>query len=236
MVFHGPLTLRSILVLTVVLLALTMFGCFNGTHDFTIRFEDLHGLKTGDPVYFEDSPIGEVAAVEYTDAGLFLVSVALQKEFASAATDASRFYIDAAPQNGAQKRVQVVQMTPGGTPVEEGAVVDGHTKYAVLYEQFAHRLGKNITILESGINEFLEALQDISTEEQIAQLDRQLDAIIADLGEMSRDMQYRLEHEILPLLQEKLEELRKRLEGPGEEDDIDRLERKMETIDDSLSV
>ncbi len=236
MVSHDQLTLRGILALAIVLLALTVFGCFNGTHDFTIRFEDGHGLKTGDPVYFEESLIGEVAAVEYTDAGIFLVNVALQREFASAATDASRFYIDTAPQNGTQKRVQVAQMAPGGTPVEEGAVVDGHTKYAVLYEQFAHRLGKNITILESGINEFLEALQGISTEEQIAQLDRQLDAIIADLGKMSRDMQYRLEHEILPLFREKLEELRKRLEGTAKDEDLDRLERKMETIDDSLRV
>ena len=226
--------MRSLILST--LAALTIFGCFNGTHDFTIRFEDVHGLKTGDPVYFEDSPIGEVAAVEYTDAGLFLVSVALQKEFASAATDASRFYIDADPQKPAQKRVRLVRMAPGGTTIEEGAVVDGHTKYAVLYEQFVHRLGQNITILESGINDFLKALQGISTEEQIAQLERQLDAIIADLGEMSRDMQYRLEHEILPLFREKLEELRKRLEGTAKDEDLDRLERKMEAIDDSLSV
>ena len=85
------------------LAALLVVGCFDRTHDFKLRFHDVHGLKKGDPIYFDGSVIGDVQEIEYTDAGLFLVSVAIQKEFAPAATANSRFYIDADPEKAAQK-------------------------------------------------------------------------------------------------------------------------------------
>jgi ABC-type transporter Mla subunit MlaD len=211
-------------------------GCADGMHDFKIRFDNVYGLQKGAPVYFEESVIGNVEKVEYTDDGHFLVSVAIQPEFASAATAASRFYIDADPQKGAQKVIRVVQLEPGGQPIAEDAVVDGHTRYAVLYEQFARQLGQNIADLESGINAFLNELQGIPADEQIKEIERQLDAIIANLGGMSREMKDRLENEILPLIKEKIEDLRKRLEGSGREEALDPLDEKMDTIDDRLST
>lgn len=223
------------LVLTAVA-AMLMVGCFNSTHDFKLRFTDVQGLKKGDPLYFNESVIGEVEAVEYTDEGLFLVSIALRKEFASAATEASRYYIDTDPETSEQRLIRIVQMEPGGKAIEAGAVVDGHTKYTVLYEQFAHQVGKNIAILESGIQEFLSELQGFPADRQIKALERQLDDIIADLGNMSREMKHKLEQEILPLLKEKIEALRKRLEGSGEEKSLEGLDRKLDAIDDGLNV
>jgi ABC-type transporter Mla subunit MlaD len=234
MLWHIMISCKRALVGAV--LSVLVLGCFNGTHDFTIRFDDVQGLKKGDPVYFQASRIGKVETVRYTDAGRFRVAVAIDKEFSTAATDASRFYIDRDTEDPGRRRIRIVQLEPGGRPIEEGAVVEGRTKYAVLYEQFAHQIGKNITVLESGINAFLNDLQGFSSEEQIAEFEKQLDAILADLGHMSREMQYRLEHEILPLLRDKLEELRRRLEGSGQEEALEPLERKMDAIDDRLRV
>lgn len=211
-------------------------GCGDGMHDFKIRFNDVHGLHKGDPVYLEETVIGSVEKVDYTEAGVFLVSVAVQGEFASAATDASRFFIDANPQKIDQKAIRIVQLGRGGNPIEEDAVVDGRTKYAVLYEQFAYQLGQNITILESGINQFLRELQGFPSDEQMREIEKQLDDIIAELGSMSREMRHKLESEILPLLREKIEELRKSLEGSGREEDLEPLDRKMEAIDKALRV
>ena len=193
------------------LAALLVVGCFSRTHDFQIRFDHVHGLRKGAAVYFDDAVIGEVREIQYTDAGLFLVSVAIRKPFASAATDDSR-------------------------PIAEDAVVDGQTRYAVLYEQLARRLGENIATLESGIDAFLNELQGVPANEQIKELARQLDAIIADLGNMSSAMKERLENEILPLIREKIEGLRKHLEGSGQEKELDPLEQKMKTIDERLDT
>ena len=226
--------IRSLLLTTMAILM--MVGCFDSRHGFTIRFDDVHGLKQGDPVYFEASVIGTVEKVDYTDTGKFLVGVSLQEEFASAATNASRFYVDAEPHNRLQKVIRVVQLEPGGDPISEDAVVDGHSKYTVLYEQFARQLGKNIAVLESGINAFLEALQGFPESEQVRELERQLDEIIADLGNMSSEMKTTLENEILPLLREKIEALRKSLERIGRGDDLESIDRKMDAIDSRLNV
>jgi hypothetical protein len=222
-------------VIGAILMA-AILGCSDGASEFQIRFSDVHGLRKGDPVYFEESAIGKVENVEYTDAGIFLVGVRISPEFASAATDASKFYIDVAPQKSEQRAIRVVQLETGGHPIENGSTVDGHTRYAVLYEQLARQFGKDIADLESGINAFLNELQGIPANEQIREIERQLDAIIADLGSMSREMKDKLENEILPLIKEQIEDLRKRLEGSGRGEALDPLDEKMDTIDDRLST
>ena len=229
-------TKRIRLWVLVCLAALTVAGCFNRTHDFQIRFDHVHGLRKGAPVYFDDAVVGEVREIEYTEAGIFLVNVAIRKQFASAATDTSRFYIDTDPQETDRKVIRVVQLKPGGRPIAEDAVVDGQTRYAVLYEQLARQLGENIAALESGINAFLEELQGIPTDEQIKEIERQLDAIIADLGNMSSAMQDKLKNEILPQIKKKVEELRHRLAGSGQEKELDPIEEKMKAIDKGLNV
>ena len=94
----------------------------------------------------------------------------------------------------------------------------------------------NIATLESGINAFLNELQGIPANEQVKELARQLDAIIADLGNMSSAMKERLDNEILPLIRKKIEELRKGLEESGQEKELDPLEQKMKTIDERLNT
>ncbi|MBC2737709.1 MAG: MCE family protein [Desulfobacteraceae bacterium] len=224
------------LALLWAIISASLIGCTDSTHDFEIRFSDVHGLHKGNSVYFEGAVIGEVQKVAYTDSGVFLVSVSIQNEFASAATDAARFFIDSDPENNTQKVIRVVQLGKEGNPIEEDAVIDGQTKYAVLYEQFAYQLGQNLTIFEAGINEFLSELQGFSTDEQIEELEKQLDAIMADMGRMTREMKHTLETEILPLLRQKIEELRKRLEGTAQEEDLGPIDQKMDAINQELRV
>jgi hypothetical protein len=231
---HVDALVRMALISAVLFMVLA--GCTDGAAEFKIRFNDVHGLRKGAPVYFDENVIGAVREIDYTDEGVFLVSVAIRKAFASDATDASRFYIDRDPEKGSQKVIRMVQLKPGGRPIAEDAVVDGQTRYAVLYEQFARELGQNIAALESGIEAFLNELQGFPADEQIAELEQQLDAIIADLGTMSHAMKDKLEHEILPLIREKIEDLRKRLAGSGRENALEPLDRKLHTIHERLNV
>lgn len=218
-----------------VVAALLVTGCSDRTHDFTLRFRDVHGLAKGDPVYLEESVIGTVDEVTYTDQGLFLVQVSIHREFESAATQASRFFIDTRPDTH-QKIIRVVQLTPGGEPIAEGSVVDGQTRFAVLYEQLARQVGEKVADLESGINGFLKELKAIPEKEQIKQLERELDRILADLGRMSREMEQTLEKDVLPKIEKKIEELRKKLERTGDPHDLEVLEEKLDRIHDKLQV
>ena len=46
--------------------AMLISGCFETSHNFKIRFNDIQGLKKSDAVYFDETAIGKVTDVEYT--------------------------------------------------------------------------------------------------------------------------------------------------------------------------
>ena len=140
-------------ILLSMITAVIVIGCGHTAHDFKIRFSDVQGLRKGDHVLFEDTVIGDVTDVEYTDSGKYLASVAIKKEFASRATDASKFYIDSEPQSDDRKAIRVIQTSEGGKLIAEDAVVEGQSKYAVVYDQIASQFRKNVDMLESQLNE-----------------------------------------------------------------------------------
>lgn len=213
--------------------ALILIGC-NATHNFHVQFNDIHGLKKGDQIFFNETPVGTVVDVEYTDQGDYLVGVAVDKEFAELPKDSSTFYIDSAPDTASQKAVRIIQIQDGGNQIERNAVVQGQSKYAAVYGRIASKLQNNVRLLESEINEFFEGLKNISIDEQIEQIERQLDRILADMADASAEMKYRLEKEILPRIREKIEELRRRLEQLGKEEKLEYVDQKIRTISTML--
>jgi hypothetical protein len=92
--------------------ALILIGC-SATHNFHVQFSDIQGLKKGDPIFFDETPVGTVVDVEYTDQGDYLVGVAVDKKFVDLPKDASTFYIDSAPDNASQKAVRIIQIQGG---------------------------------------------------------------------------------------------------------------------------
>ena len=212
---------------------LILFGC-SGTHNFFVQFNDIQGLKEGDQILFDETPIGTVADVEYTDKGNFLVSLAVDKNFAGLPKDSSMFFIDSAPVAAGPKAVRIIQIEDGGNKIEKNAIVQGQSKYAAVYGQIAGKFRNNVRLLESEINEFFEKLKNISIDEQIKQIEIQLDRILAEMEDASAEMKYRLEKEILPRMREKIEELRRQLEQLGKEKKLKYVDQKIEVISAKL--
>ena len=208
---------------------LILIGC-NGTHNFLIQFDDIRGLKKNDQIYYEETPIGIVTDVDYSDKGNYLVSVAVDKKFTGLPKDSSTFYIDSDPETSGQKAVRIIQIEDGGNKIEKNAIVQGQSKYAAVYGQIAGKFRNNVRLLETEINEFFEKLKNISIDEQIKQIEIQLDRILAEIEDASAEMKYRLEKEILPRIREKIEDLRRRLERLGKEKKLKYVDQKIETI------
>jgi hypothetical protein len=216
------------------LTALMLTGCVETTHNFMIRFNDIEGLRKDDQVFFDQTPIGVVADVEYTDTGNYLVKVALEDQFSSLPKDSSTFYIDSNPENENQKAIRIIQIEDEGNKIGKNAIVEGQTKYAAIYGQIANKFRKNVSVMESGINDFFKGLQNLTEDEQIEQLERQLDKILAEIENLSVQMKHKLETEILPRIREQIEELRRRLEEIGKEEKLKYVDRKIERISAKL--
>lgn len=210
--------------------ALVLIGCVEHTHNFKVRFNDIQGLRKNDQVYFDKTAVGKVTNIEYADNGSYLVSVAVEDQFSSLPKDTSTFYIDSNPTTESQKAVRIIQISDGGNKIEKRAIVDGQSKYAAIYGQIAKKLRKNIHAMEFEINEFLNGFQNLSESEQIKQIERQLDKILAELDHLSVEMRYKFKTEILPKISEQIEKLRRQLEELGKEEELKYVDQKIETI------
>jgi len=210
--------------------ALVLIGCVETTHNFKIRFNDIQGLRKSDRVFFDNTAIGEVTGIEYADTGNYLVSVAIEDQFASLPKDSSTFYIDSNPEAEDRKAIRITQIKDGGNIIEKDAIVEGQSKYVSIFDQIANKFRKNVYVLESEINEFIKGLQNLSESEQIKQIERQLDKILAEIENLSVEMKHKLETEILPRIKEQLEGLRRRLEKIGKEEKLKHVDKKIETI------
>ena len=199
-----------------------------------IRFNDIEGLRKDDQVFFDQTPIGVVKDIEYTDDGNYLVKVAVEDQYSPLPKDSSTFYIDSNPENESQKAVRIIQIQDDGNTIEKNAIVEGQTKYAAIYGQIANKFRKNGRVMESEINEFFKRIQNLSEDEQIKQLERQLDKILAEIENLSAQMKHKLETEILPRIKEQIEELRRRLEEIGKEEKLKYVDQKIETISAKL--
>jgi hypothetical protein len=219
----GLKMIRNFIFSAITVLAL--IGCVGTTHNFMIRFNDID---------FDQTLIGVVTDVEYTDTGDYLVKVAVEDQYSSLPKDSSTFYIDSNPENESQKAVRIIQIQDDGNTIRKNATVEGQTKYAAIYGQIANKIRKNVRVMEFEINEFFKRIQNLSEDEQIKQLERQLDKILAEIENLSAQMKHKLETEILPRIKEQIEELRRRLEEIGKEEKLKYVDQKIERISAKL--
>jgi hypothetical protein len=230
--FKGFEMIRNYSFLAII--AIILIGCIGTTHNFMIRFNDIEGLRKNDQVFFDQNSIGVVTDVEYTDTGDYLVKVAVENQYSSLPKDTSTFYIDSNPENESRKAIRIIQIHEDGNTIENNTIVEGQTKYVAIYGQIANKFRKNVRIMESEINEFFKGLQNLSEDEQIKQLERQLDKILGEIENLSVQMKHKLETEILPRIKEQIEELRRRLEEIGKEEKLKYVDQKIETISAKL--
>ena len=88
--------------------------------------------------------------------------------------------------------------------------------------------------MESEINTFFASLQDFSESEQIKQIEKQLDKILAEIENLNADLKHQLETDILPRIKAQIEELRRRLKQTGNEEKLQYVDRKIKTISAKL--
>ncbi len=223
-------------IYSLISIVLLLVGCTYFAHTFYIQFKDINGLMKDDSVLFNNTSIGNVTDIEYTDKGYFLVKVSIEDQFSSLPKNSSIFYIDSNSNMEGHKAVLMIQSENGGETIAENSVVKGQSKYATVYRQIFKNFGDSLQKLETEIINFLQELQNFSESEQIEQLERQLDEILANMEAMSMNMRQKLETDILPHIKEKLEELRRRFEKTGKEERLKKVEEKLQTISEKSKL
>ncbi len=169
--------------------AVLLLGCEEGPLKFSVRYDSLGALRANAPVYWEDQQIGQIEKVVSTDAGDFLVEVAVDPQHKMYASENSRFFILDDPEDPYAKALIIKQSQAGGALLTAGSIVEGEQRQGII--------GNLMTSLKESGNDaagrFEQAMErwKRSLAEQTQSIDRQLEETLDELGKSFEDFSKR---------------------------------------------
>lgn len=178
---------KNSLLPLLALIMISLLACTLGKHQLTVQFNATEGLKVEDPVVFQQNRIGTVRQIRYTTQGNYLVDIVVEPEFKNALTVDSQFYIDSDPGNLDGKALIVEQSRAGGTLLADKALVMGTEKpspWRQMLDTLQQKSGEWEEQLDRKLDELRRGYEEKSTE-----VDRDLDAAIAELNRQLRELQ-----------------------------------------------
>jgi hypothetical protein len=207
--------INVVLILAVFL----FFACEEKGLNLTIRFDQIQGLQADDLVVFENNHVGQVTRVFYSNDGVYIVDLKIEEDFANAATEHSRFYIIEDPQVAEKKAVEMIQLHKGGTPLANGSSVVGSTQSSAMFQKMLEDFDEQTGKLGKQFRKFFEDLSKLPESEEVKQMEQ--------AGKATRD---KIQNDIVPMIKEELERLKKRLEKFGREEEVEPLEKQLEEL------
>jgi ABC-type transporter Mla subunit MlaD len=198
----------------VLLLVVGLTACDQGLH-FSIRYDEAAGLQAGDALILNGQTVGRVVAVEpQADRGQ-LVRVVVDRQFANAATADSRFYVIDNAQHPERKSIEVTQSSPGGKPIEEGAVVIGSARPGLNLFPFAEILkefGGMLRDLRDQVERFRQQFEQLPDTAEARQLKEEWQRLLKELNEAQSSAEGSVKKDLIPKLQEQLDAIRRQLD------------------------
>ena len=220
--------LKRILVL--LILPFVLLGCKENCLNLKIQFHQVQDLKQGNRVIFGDNHIGTVKNLFQSDEDLFIVDIAIKKEFADHATEYSRFFITTDPQQTENKAVEMIQIRNGGKQLQNYATVQGSDQGSVFFYQIFGGIEKGLKDFEKKFEQFSNDVKRIPESQEFKNLENELQRLLEEMKRSGQSVQQKIKEELLPKLKEEMEKLRKRLHELGREDEMKPLEIEMEKI------
>jgi paraquat-inducible protein B len=185
-------------------------------------------LKEGDRVLFEQNHIGEVTGIFYSADGYYVVGVAIDRAFANAVTEHSKFFVIKDPLSGEKRAIEMVQTRKGGSPLQDGATVQGSIKSSGIFSQKGEDFEKGLESFKEQFERFFEDLRSVPESEELRELEKELERLAEEMKRSSKAVREKIQKELLPRLKEEIEKLREQLQKFGREDELEPLETQME--------
>jgi len=240
-----------------------LIGCFDQDLEFSVRYQEVNGLNQGSSLVHDETVIGRVDEVVYTERGDFEVQVTIDEPHVALATDTALFVVASGPAAafagstgeagstggadplGDRKPViELITDAQPGQPIADGAMVEGSTALSgfaqELQNQFSTALGDSLGAtlmsLAESVEQSVAALKEQNIDEYIALMDSELDRLLNEAETLSDSALQSLRNDILPRIKQSIEQLKQYVEGMGKEESIDQIEQKMIKLDGALAA
>lgn len=226
----GTALTRILAILSILAGLLTLAGC--NTLDFTISFTAIEGLKQGDQVLLDNTVIGKVSKITYTQEATFLVGVEISKEFKGSVFQDTRFIIDDSTLKPGEKAI-LVQAQPEISQETRQKITPGATLQGSTPEKFFLPTQTLESLWQKLGETFLDVLKDIEKipeTEQYQAFKEKLSELESQMKSSGSQVKEKIQDEILPQLEIKIKALIEKLESQGEKDKALSLEKELNRL------
>jgi hypothetical protein len=224
--------LRKFVIVIFVLLSAQ--ACRSNTLQLNVRFDELSGLSKGDRVLFHNNTAGDVETVHFNPDGTYAVRLQIDKGFANAVTEYSRFrLIDDAGRIGSQA-VEILLERQGGKPLPDGASVTGISPDQDLAVRLQQEVEAGFQFFKQQIDKFSDDLKNdlkqVPESEEYYRLKKSLSDLADEIGRAEKQARGRLKDKWLPQIEKEIEAFKKRLRDLGREKEAEPLQTELERI------
>jgi hypothetical protein len=213
-----------------ILLFLSGFLSCAASHKVMVLYDRPGTLKPGDRVIWENQTIGSVGDFQANPSGKTMVPLQVKPDFRQALTDQSRFLIQPDPDRPGNQSVKMALLTSGGTPLPDGAVVEGSTTFSYLIEKGTRDVQALPRLFQDGLDLLAKELSRLSDREWQKELERQIDAWTRELQKSGEETRRYFRREVLPNLEKAIQDFLRRLRDLGRELEGKSLEEKLEKL------
>ena len=211
-------------------LFISVFGGCSGHPRLTVLYDRPEGIKPGDRVLWGNQVIGSVGTLQAGQKGKTSVPLYIKKGYRPMITDQSRFLIEEDPFHPGNQSVKMVQLPPGGNRLPDGAVVEGSTSFSLMMEKGGLGLEGLSKLFQNAIDRLAKEILGLSEKEWQKELERELDSWTRRLERSSEDVRRYFQKEVLPQLEQAVNDLLRWLEELGKGSDGQSLEEKLQRL------
>jgi hypothetical protein len=201
------------LALVLMFLALGFLGACHLMADdlqFNIHFKDIEGLQEGARVYFKDYPVGSVKSIRVRADGDFLVLVVIRDAQRAAASKTYVFILDDDPEQPGKKAIMIKkEKNVAPVPIREGETVRGYSSLDYYLQKNQEMIRRSSEKLRETFQRFFEELRGLPQSDDYQELKRSMKEALEELLREGEEYKQKIENEILPDLQRRIEELRR---------------------------
>ncbi len=213
-----------------LLLLFSLVACGMGDLSLVIRYDRTDGLAAGAPVLLERAQIGSVREISFSTAGTYEVKVGIDRAHAKSLTEHARFVIVDDPAKAGAKAIAVSIAEAGGTPLANGAVVDGSTPVAAMVDSFGAGLKQGIEELGSQVEAVQRQVEELAKSDEVKRLEEEVRNLANAMQRSGEEARKRLENQVLPMLRHEAEQLREKLKELGREGEMAPIDQQLEEM------
>jgi hypothetical protein len=158
------------------------------------------------------------------------VDLQISRKIREKVTDQSRFLIKEDPNQPGVGTVEVIQLAGGGSPLADGAEVEGSTALSLEFDRTRQALQAWSEMLQKELEHWQKDLRELPEKEWYKELEGRIEYWARELDRASEETRQYFKDEVAPRLEEMLRELRKRLRELGKERDVEILQTKFEKL------